>query len=89
VTTAAHERRDLHNISIDIAAALDGLCGFTHIPSGRVCRMPHRHSGPCELSGGPAGPSRRRISRQRPLAGPPCRPRVDPSQSTDRNPKDP
>jgi hypothetical protein len=89
VTTAAHERRDLHNINIDIAVASDGLCGFTHMASGRVCRMPHRHPGPCELTRGPVGLSIRRTGRQRPLAGPPCGAYVDTRQSTDRNPKDP
>jgi hypothetical protein len=39
--------RDLHNISIDFAAASAGRCGFTHLDSGRVCQPPHRHLGPC------------------------------------------
>ena len=42
-------RRDLHNASIDFAAATAGQCGVTHLPSGRICRLPHRHLGPCEL----------------------------------------
>jgi hypothetical protein len=42
-------RLDLHNISINFAAASRGRCGFTHLDSGRVCQLPHRHRGPCDL----------------------------------------
>ena len=45
----ARGRLDLHNTSIDFAAASAGRCGFTHLGSGRVCRLPHRHPGPCRL----------------------------------------
>jgi hypothetical protein len=45
----AQRRLDLHNTSIDFAAASAGQCGFTHLGSGRVCRLPHRHHGPCDL----------------------------------------
>jgi len=47
--TDVGSRLDLHNISIDFAAASAGLCGFTHLDSGRVCQLPHRHHGPCQL----------------------------------------
>ena len=40
---------DLHNVSIDFAAANDGRCGFTHLDSGRVCLLSDRHRGPCQL----------------------------------------
>jgi hypothetical protein len=43
------QRLDLHNASIDVAAATAGKCGFTHLPSGRTCQLPHRHPGPCNL----------------------------------------
>ena len=46
---AACGRLDLHNVSIDFAAASAGRCGFTHLDSGRVCQLPHRHPGPCRL----------------------------------------
>jgi hypothetical protein len=49
MTTTARPRQDLHNISIDFAAATQGLCGFTHLSTGRVCRLPYHHPGPCEL----------------------------------------
>lgn len=42
-------RLDLHNISVDFAAASAGRCGFTHLDSRRVCQLPHRHDGPCQL----------------------------------------
>lgn len=42
-------RLDLHNININFAAASRGRCGFTHLDSGRVCQLPHRHRGPCYL----------------------------------------
>ena len=38
--TDVGSRLDLHNISIDFAAASAGLCGFTHLNSGRVCQLP-------------------------------------------------
>ena len=47
--TDVRRRLDLHNISIDFAAASAGRCGFTHLDSGRVCQLPHRHHGPCQL----------------------------------------
>jgi hypothetical protein len=43
------QRLDLHNISIDFAAASARRCGFTHLDSGRVCQLSHRHHGPCQL----------------------------------------
>jgi hypothetical protein len=52
-------RLDLHNISIDFAAASAGLCGFTHLDSGRVCHLPHRHHGRCQLQDRPRQPSER------------------------------
>ena len=49
MSTGTQRRHDLHNISIDFQAATEGLCGFTHIPTGRVCRLRCRHPGPCDL----------------------------------------
>jgi hypothetical protein len=42
-------RLDLHNININFAAASRGRYGFTHLDSGRVCQLAHRHRGPCDL----------------------------------------
>lgn len=53
----AQRRMDLHNTSINFAAAVAGQCGFTHLASGRVCRLPHRHPGTCDLRYPPALPA--------------------------------
>jgi hypothetical protein len=47
--TRALERRDLHNASIDFEAALAGYCAFTHLASGRVCRLPYGHDDSCRF----------------------------------------
>jgi hypothetical protein len=47
--TRALARRDLHNASIDSEAALAGYCAFTHLASGRVCRLPHGHVDSCRF----------------------------------------
>jgi hypothetical protein len=52
-------RLDLHNINIDFAIASAGLCGFTHLDSGRVCLLPHRHHGLCKLQDRPRQPAER------------------------------
>ncbi|HEY6684967.1 MAG TPA: hypothetical protein VI094_02035 [Propionibacteriaceae bacterium] len=57
--TDVGSRLDLHNISIDFAAANPGLRGFTHLDSGRVCQLPHRHHGPCQLPDRPPQPAER------------------------------
>ena len=41
------------NASIDDDAAAAHLCGMTHLPTGRVCRLPARHHESCEFE--PAG----------------------------------
>jgi hypothetical protein len=56
--TDVPSRLDLHNISIDFTAASAGLCGFTHLDSGRICELPHRHHGPCQLPDPPRQMSR-------------------------------
>ena len=58
MSAVAQERRDLHNVSVDFAAAAEGLCGFTHVPTGRACRLPYRHAGPCDLRPRPPGRGR-------------------------------
>jgi hypothetical protein len=57
--TDVGSRLDLHNISTDFAAASAGLRGFTHLESGRVCQLPHRHHGPCQLPDRPRQPAER------------------------------
>jgi hypothetical protein len=60
--TDVRRRLDLHNISIDFAAASAGRCGFTHLDSGRVCQLSHRHHGPCQLQDHPRQPPERRLA---------------------------
>ena len=59
--TDVGRRLDLRNISIDFAAASAGLCGFTHLDSGRVCRLPHGHRGHCQLPDRHASPLSARL----------------------------
>jgi hypothetical protein len=42
-------RTDIHNASVDQAVASAGLCGFTHLPSGRTCVLPARHPDSCSF----------------------------------------
>jgi len=49
MSAATQQRLDLHNVNIDFGIALRGLCGFTHLATGRVCQLPYRHPGPCLL----------------------------------------
>jgi hypothetical protein len=43
-------RSDIHNASVDEGVAEAGLCGFTHLPSGRTCVLPARHPGSCSFA---------------------------------------
>ncbi|MGI8459490.1 MAG: hypothetical protein ACR2LI_15450 [Propionibacteriaceae bacterium] len=47
--TEVPRRLDLHNTSIDFLTAMAGRCGFTHLDTGRICRLRHGHDGPCLL----------------------------------------
>ena len=51
------QRHDLHNVSIDFEYATEALCGFTHLPTGRVCWLRCRHPGPCDLRDRSPAPS--------------------------------
>lgn len=66
----AQQRLDLHNINTDFVAAVSGLCGFTHLASGRVCQRAYRHRGPCrlELQTDGTSESRTKTCRERRLA---------------------
>jgi hypothetical protein len=43
------QRIDLHNAEIDDDAARAGLCGMTHLPTGRCCVLEARHIGSCRF----------------------------------------
>ena len=60
----SRQRLDLHNASIDLAAATAGQCGFTHLPSGRICRLPHRHLGSCKLQSQADQPTPEAVARR-------------------------
>jgi len=63
VSTVTRQRLDVHNVNVNSAAAAQGLCGFTHLASGRVCRLPSRHSGACAFDRPSA--SRSALKRER------------------------
>ena len=48
VRNSSRKRLDLHNSNIDFDTAIAGRCGVTHLQSGRVCQLPHRHQRPCQ-----------------------------------------
>ncbi len=39
----------IHNSNENAAAADAGLCGRTHLASGRLCLLPERHPGGCDF----------------------------------------
>jgi hypothetical protein len=47
--TRVGPRIDLHNPEIDDDAAGAGLCGMTHLATGRCCRLPVHHMGTCRF----------------------------------------
>ena len=44
------ERLDVHNMGVDEVLANAHLCGVRHLASGRVCLLPERHRGPCQMT---------------------------------------
>jgi hypothetical protein len=44
----------MHNIEVDEAVAAQHLCGTLYLPSGRMCLLPERHRGGCQLTARPA-----------------------------------
>lgn len=47
------DRSDIHNASVNAEVAQSGLCGFTHLPTGRTCILSARHGGGCRFVSGP------------------------------------
>jgi len=46
----AHQTRsDLSNANVREDLATTGRCALVHLPTGRICLLPHRHHGPCEF----------------------------------------
>lgn len=46
---AAEARPDFHNLSVEESVAKQGACARIHVPTGRVCTLPHKHSGSCHF----------------------------------------
>jgi hypothetical protein len=40
----------IHNANENTDAAQSGLCGMTHLATGRICLLPKRHSGGCDFT---------------------------------------
>lgn len=43
------ERLDAQNISVDTRLSHAGACAQIHLPSGRICALPHHHHGSCRF----------------------------------------
>lgn len=41
---------DVHNASVDEDAARLGGCAQVHLPTGRMCTLPHGHLTSCDFS---------------------------------------
>ena len=39
----------MHNASVDEVAARQGACAQVHLPTGRMCLLPHGHRGSCHF----------------------------------------
>ncbi|HEY5249949.1 MAG TPA: hypothetical protein VIJ15_16030 [Dermatophilaceae bacterium] len=37
----------MHNASVNEVAARQGKCAQVHLPTGRMCHLPHGHKGSC------------------------------------------
>lgn len=69
--TAAWRTADtsaMHNASVDEDAARKGACAQVHLPTGRMCVLPHGHQGSCDFIPADAAyaslPPRRRHGRR-------------------------
>jgi hypothetical protein len=40
---------EMHNASVDEVAARKGACAQVHLPTGRMCILPHGHQGSCDF----------------------------------------
>lgn len=47
--TPPPERLDLHNSEVDELTARSNLCGYQDLRTGRVCKLPARHTGSCRF----------------------------------------
>ena len=61
----ADELPQVHNASMDEAAARQGGCAQVHLPTGGMCTLQHGHEGSCEFS--PAGQADEALARHKAL----------------------
>ena len=45
----AADTPEMHNASVDEFAARKGACAQVHLPTGRMCILPHGHQGSCDF----------------------------------------
>ena len=45
----ALDTSEMHNASVDEDAARQGACAQVHLPTGRMCILPHGHPGSCHF----------------------------------------
>ena len=48
-TASRRTDRWMHNASVDEFAASQGECAQVHLPTGRICTLPHGHPGSCQF----------------------------------------
>ena len=48
-TRRAADTSEMHNASVDEYAARKGACAQVHLPTGRMCVLPHGHRGSCDF----------------------------------------
>jgi hypothetical protein len=59
VSPGSPNTSETHNASVDQDAAREGFCAQVHLPSGRMCTLPHGHEGSCEFLSGEAADAAR------------------------------
>lgn len=45
------DRPDLSSLHVREDVAMAGRCANVHLPTGRTCTLPERHSGSCQFVG--------------------------------------
>jgi hypothetical protein len=46
-TPRCADSSEMHNASVDEYVAREGACAQVHLPTGRICTLPHGHKGSC------------------------------------------
>ena len=48
-TWRAPDTSEMHNASVNEDAARQGVCAQVHLPTGRMCTLPHGHRASCHF----------------------------------------